>query len=311
MRVSTMFGVVPILLAHVGCGPAGGDVQAKVAAGAVEPSESQRAADEKARRDAVSAERKRVADEQAKYRDDERGLGSSCQDVAALEAAAAAIRQQEPSDATCPKDGGVRGPGRDGRLTREEYETFERCDPIADRRRADEYVASEYDKLAQDRRAERVRGITGEIGSWLKAFVPLQDVDNPAQVRDDIPKTKALVEDLRCYDAAAAAKAQADVDAWASAREKAIADEEACRADPACMGARVAAPLCEAVAGRRGVLQDIARHRAKAGGASDATVLHDLGLQVKEYDATIAELRGKYTAITHKGFSDASCRKPR
>jgi hypothetical protein len=283
MRVPTMILVVPLLLTHVGCAPADVGPRAKPAAGCGTVEACTALHDEAAGSgDAVIAERKRVAAEQAKYRDDAKRLGSSCQDITALEAAAAAIRQQEPSDPT-----------------------------LGDRRRADEYVASEYSKLAQERRDDRVRRVTGEIGSWLKAFVSLQDADNPAQAREDIPKTRALLEDLHCYDAAAADKLRADVDAWASAREKAISDEETCRATPACMGARVAVPLCEAIATRRGAMQDIARQRANRAGAVNLALVHDLRQQVQEDDATITELRAKYLATTHKGFDDASCPKPR
>lgn len=270
----------------------------------------QRAANQAARGEIVQAERKRVSDEQGKYKDDEKRLGNSCEDIATLEATAAAIRQQEPSDPTCPSyERGMRGNGRDGRLTQADVATLQRCGPIGDRRRADEFLAGRYSTLAQQRRDDRVRAITGQLQGAMRRVAALPDMDDPSMALEDIPKTKALVDDLRCYDAGAAAKAQADVDVWATAREKAVADEKTCRVAPACMGARVAAPLCAAIVGRRGALQDIARERANPAGVVNLSVLHDLGQQIQDDDATIADLKAKYTATTHKPFSEASCPK--
>ena len=118
----------------------------------------------------------------------------------------------------------------------------------------------------------------------------------------------ALVDQLWCYDANAAMKAQTDVEAWAALREKGISDEQTCRATSTCTGARIAVPLCQAIAIRRAAMRGIAQERANPAGV-DLNTLHELGQQVQDNDAIAADLKARYAAVTHKAFSEASCDK--
>jgi hypothetical protein len=104
-------------------------------------------------------------------------------------------------------------------------------------------------------------------------------------------------------------RAQTDVEAWAALREKDISDEQTCRATPTCMGARIAVPLCQAIAIRRAAMRGIARERANPARVVDLNTLHELGQQVQEKDAIAADLKARYAAVTHKAFSEASCDK--
>jgi hypothetical protein len=256
-----------------------------------------RAADGQAGRDSALAERKRVGDEQKRYRDDEKRLGSSCEDIAALEATAASIRAApEPQ---CSEDW-TGGPG---------YEQVHKCRNAKDHWRADDHVATMYTTLAQQRRQDQVRSISGSVQRITQATPSLADMVDPSAARADIAKAQSLVASLKCYNAGAFAEMQPDVDSWAAAREKAVSDEVTCRTTPACMGDRIAAPLCQAVANRQAALRDIAHERANPGGVVNLATLHDLGQTVQDNEATIADLKTKYAGVTHKPFNTATCPK--
>jgi hypothetical protein len=54
----------------------------------------------------------------------------------------------------------------------------------------------------------------------------------------------------------------------------------------------------------------MAHERANPSGYVDKRYLYDEGARVQDADATLADLRKKYTALVHKPFNDASCPKP-
>jgi hypothetical protein len=95
-----------------------------------------------------------------------------------------------------------------------------------------QFFSTQYADLAQTRRDRRVVEITSQIQSALTQRISWPDLDDPATARDEIPRVNALVDQLWCYDAPAALKAQTDVEAWAALREKGISDEQTCRATP-------------------------------------------------------------------------------
>ena len=214
-----------------------------------------------------TAKTRRESDLLQKYQNDERALGDSCEDIASLEATAATIRQQDPTEG----------------------------------------MVSRYTVLAQSRRAERVRSLNYQLQMAISSRASLSEAQDPSDALEAIPKARALLDRLQCYDADAAATVRSNFDGWASGVEKAVADERRCRATPACMGARVAAPLCDAVQARRDAVQRIAHERANPAGVVDLTTLHDLGQAVQDNDATIAELKAKYFATTHRAFNEATC----
>ena len=142
--------------------------------------------------------------------------------------------------------------------------------------------STRYADLAQQLRDRRVLDITSQIQSALTQRISWPDLDDPATARDEIPRVNALVDPLWCYDASAALKAQTNVEIWDALREKGISDEQTCRATATCMGARIAVPLCQAIAIRRAAMRGIAQERANPAGVVDLNALHELGRQVQE-----------------------------
>ena len=163
-------------------------------------------------------------------------------------------------------------------------------------------LATQYADLAQQRHDQRVLEITSQIQSALTRRISWPDLDNPATARDEIPRVYALLDQLWCHDANAAMKAQTDVEAWAALREKGISDEQTCRATPTCMGARIAVPLCQAIAIRRAAMRRIAQERANPAGV-DLNTLHELGQQAEENDAIAADLKARYAAVSRTRHS--------
>ena len=171
------------------------------------------------------------------------------------EAAADLLAAQERKDAVEARE--VRrarieaGDDELAELKQAEQTPDDSCENIAGLRAkaaASPHFSKQYNDLAQQRRDQRVREITSRIQGALTRRISWPDLEDPTTGREDIPDTRALVEQLRCYDGDAATRVQPDVDAWAAAREKAISDEQTCRAAPSCMGARIAVPLCQAIA---------------------------------------------------------------
>jgi hypothetical protein len=187
---------------------------------------------------------------------------------------------------------------------------------------------AELHGLAKFLRAKHMKALQDQFRATMGAEISLADPDAARRAGQRVVvNAGALVEQLRCYDADAAAREQASLDGMPSRLEIAIAREEACKADPKCMGERQAAPvaasLCEAIAtrrdaaeGQRNALAGIVRERANPSGFVDKGLLHDLGAdaqgsadRIREADVKIGGLRGQYAKITHRPFADGSCPK--
>jgi hypothetical protein len=162
-------------------------------------------------------------------------------------------------------------------------------------------VASRYRATISERRASSVRKIVQSL-EWRTGRAPKVEVG-----RDEIAAARKSVEDLRCFDEDAAIKAKATVDAWATGVEKAVADEDACQASAACMGARAAVPVCNAIRDRRTYVNEIAQERRNPGGVVDLNALHDLGQRIQDIDAGLPGLKADYKAAAHKPFGEALC----
>jgi hypothetical protein len=140
---------------------------------------------------------------------------------------------------------------------------------------------AKYRELARTRRGAKVAALSAQIDQMLQAKPDLSDV---TAARGWVPQTasatRAVIDQLRCYDGDAAAKRQSALDAWVASATAAIDKEEACRASPRCLADRKLAPaLCDAIQNRRG--------------AAD--------------DAAIAKLRAQYKAEAHVAFDDKAC----
>jgi len=155
----------------------------------------------------------------------------------------------------------------------------------------------------------RVYGLTNGITGKMDQPPHLEAMDTPSDARTTVVKPVLdLQAQLRQYDADAADKLQARVDAWSAGVDKQIADEEQCRQTPQCMGDRIALPLCDSIADRRDAAQSIAKERSNPGGVVDLSVLHDLGERIQQDNAAIADLKRQYAATTHRPFSEGSCK---
>jgi hypothetical protein len=153
---------------------------------------------------------------------------------------------------------------------------------------------------------ELTHGITGKMDQPPH----LEAMDTPSDARTTVVQpVLELQAQLRQYDADAADKLQARVDAWSAGVDKQIADEEKCRQTPQCMGDRIALPLCDAIADRRDAAQSIVKERSNPGGVVDLSALHDLGQRIQQDDAAIASLKRQYASAVHKSFSEASCKR--
>lgn len=138
-----------------------------------------------------------------------------------------------------------------------------------------------YRDLARMRRAARVTALTAQIDQVLQSKPDLSD---PAAARTWVTQqastARGVIDQLRCYDADAAARRQSALDAWVTSSGEAIDKEEACKAAPRCMADRTLAPqICDAIKNRRGPADD----------------------------AAIAKLRAQYKTEAHVAFDDRSC----
>jgi hypothetical protein len=209
-------------------------------------------------------------------------------------------------------------------------ELHESCDDVATLTAAaakarSQWAIDRYTEAAQQRRSQQVSYLVGEIGretgrsrGYSRVVHPdgtetrkssLPGMANPEALRSRIAEVRALVERLRCYDAAAATTAAGDVNVWATELDAAITAEMSCRATPQCLADRLVPSLCEAIAGRKDALSGIARERQNPSGYVNATLLHDLGEDAQIDAATAADLRKRYTAIAHRPFDDSRCSK--
>jgi len=114
---------------------------------------------------------------------------------------------------------------------------------------------------------------------------------------------------LRKCDPARADRLAPDIDTWIAQVARAIDDEEACRKTPSCMAPRLVEPICEAISDRRFARKAITTERQNPAGVIDLRALHDFGQEIQNDDATIADLKTQYRALTHKSFNESRCPK--
>jgi len=99
---------------------------------------------------------------------------------------------------------------------------------------------------------------------------------------------------ITCFDPDAAKTTTAEVEQWATSLENQIAEEERCRATPACMGARIAEQICPVLDERRETAAQISTEKRNPAGVVNLAVLHDLGQKLQYEDATIARLKAEF-----------------
>lgn len=205
---------------------------------------------------------------------------------------------------------------RENEACRFSVESFERtCAGVAalDARAAqctNPIMGPKYREAAASRRRDLAGSVLIDIARRTHDVPAVQDLASPDAVLANIEPAKVRLEELKCLDPAAGATAQQTIDTWAVAVAKAVADENTCRATPACVGARIAVDLCTEISRRKGNFEEIAKEKRNPGGVVNLTYLHQLGEAIQDNDAKIKELRALYKDRTHATFADASC-KPR
>lgn len=169
-----------------------------------------------------------------------------------------------------------------------------------------EVTAGRYRLLARQQRDGQIRLRRDDIKKRTAKEYTLGEVDLSV-VRRDITATRALPTEMRCYDIEAANATSAEVETWAKAMEKAVSEEETCRATPACMGARIAGQLCPILVDRRETAAQIAAERRNPGGVVNLATLHDLGEKLQYADAMVAKLKSEYATAAKKPFTEGAC----
>jgi hypothetical protein len=124
-----------------------------------------------------------------------------------------------------------------------------------------------------------------------------------------LAKARDALEAVRCYttDQTQVNETEKTLDALNVHMQKMIADEQACRVTPACMGPRVAAVACAWLAQRRDIMAAIATEKANPAGVVDVVKLHDYGQHAQQAGDAAADARRRYTAMMHKPFTEALC----
>jgi hypothetical protein len=166
----------------------------------------------------------RAADAE-RVRQEVKGFGSSCVDIAALEEAGRRASDQSERDVYAAA------------ASRRRYE-----------RTRDLEVA--VDKVVQD-----AQSATRAAEDTEPASPAVADADvtrDPGALRARLHGALDLARTLACYDADAAKAAQRSVESSASALDGAVA----CRASPACRAGRLAGPICAAIAARDRAMAD-------------------------------------------------------
>ncbi len=171
------------------------------------------------------------------------------------------------------------------------------------------YTADQFHSFARSLRSKQTEERRAAINATMGKTYNLPDSNAPGGLRENIAPTKKLAAEIRCYDASVAKAEEEEVATWAMNLEKAIKDEEVCRATPSCLGDRVAARICPILTDRKEALAGIAQERRNPGGVVDLVALHDYGERAQIDAGNIASLKAEYSSIMHRGFSPASCAK--
>lgn len=167
-------------------------------------------------------------------------------------------------------------------------------------------TADRYKLVSQTERAKQVGVRRQEIQKRTTKTLRLAEA-NLDDVRKLIAEACALPAGITCFDPEAAKTTTAEVETWATSLEGQIAEEEKCRATPACMGARVAEQLCPVLDERRETAAAITTEKRNPAGVVNLATLHDLGQKLQYEDAMIARLKSEYAAAAKKPFTAGAC----
>lgn len=163
-----------------------------------------------------------------------------------------------------------------------------------------------YRRVSMSRRDEQISVRRQDIQKRTTKPLRLAEVDL-SDVRKLIAEARALPAGITCFDADAAKTTIAEVETWATSLESQIAEEEKCRASPACMGARVAEQLCPVIEERRETAAAITTEKRNPAGVVNLATLHDLGEKLQYEDSMITRLKAEYAAAAKKPFTSSAC----
>jgi len=166
----------------------------------------------------------------------------------------------------------------------------------ADRRRAQEVKALADDlKRVASRRADEDT-TTAEIGEWTA-------------------EARKLLDQAGCYDERAGRRLEESIKGWLHAHESRVAEaraeDERCRANPACVGERIASDLCAAIVEKRENEAEIKaiNRRARKHGVVNLSNLNSLSEHVAFLDERIDGMKGRYEAAVGEAFREKTCRE--
>lgn len=184
------------------------------------------------------------------------------------------------------------------------------CDEIASFEKGatgvGDVTADRYRRVARSRRDEQISVRRQEVQKRTTQPLRLAEADL-TDVRKLIVEARALPDGITCFDAEAAKTTSAEVEQWATSLEGQIAEEEKCRATPACMDARIAEQLCPVLDERRETAAAITTEKRNPAGVVNLATLHDLGQKLQYEDAMIARLKSEYAVAAKKLFTSAAC----
>lgn len=169
-----------------------------------------------------------------------------------------------------------------------------------------EVTADRYRLVSQTERAKQVGARRAEIQKRTTKVHRLAEEDL-GDVRKLIAEARALPAGITCFDPEAAKATTAEVETWATSLEGQLAEEEKCRATPACMGARIVEQLCPILDERRETAAAITTEKRNPAGVVNLSTLHDLGEKLQYEDSMIARLKSEYAAAARKAFSAGAC----
>ena len=183
------------------------------------------------------------------------------------------------------------------------------------------HVGSTYLAEAERRKKKQLHDLgvgmarfQSEMSTWTPDFFTQSDTgDGGGYPNRIIQGAKDSLAQSRCYLADRADKlATLDqllplLDQEAAKVAKMIADEQACRATPTCMAARVAKEICNDIATLKDVKRQIADEKANPGGVVDLELLHGLGERQQANEAAIRDEKAQYLKLAKKPFSEALC----
>jgi hypothetical protein len=174
-------------------------------------------------------------------------------------------------------------------------------------------AAAYLDRVAQHARRAQIDKLDAAVHAITQKSPDLAASDLPA-LRAEIAAAKAGAAELACLEPSRGAPVVADVDAWAVRRDKAIADEQACRDSAPCMKKRLiielGAELCATLDNKRDAQAQVAEIRRNGArfGVIDLAELNDAAQTVVLFEQRYKEQAADYRQRIGKPFSAALCK---